>query len=545
MKPSVKKLKPVQNDISRGERTSSGNSQEPSPNMQSRNFISGGCETPGHIVHLSPNDALIDRFIIIKRLGHGRLGGVYLAKDTLRSIEVALKVIEVGPFRNDDASLLLNHELNIHQQITNHRHILRIFDIHPVPWGGINLLLMSMEYADGGTFRQWLEDYKDDLQTRRTTGLQYFKVVGQAVGTTHDCGVVHLDLKPENFLFVNGVLKISDFGASLSKQQLNQKEMFNSQGPFFIGTNKYMSPEHFLAPHPRNLGQQADIYSLGVILFELLHPDSQTPFIGTYDQLERIHSSAEAPKFYGIDEGLASIVSACLNKNPEDRYQSVWDLLEDIEYGYCRNQAVRFKADSEQDRSEQIDEILQTATLNFLQKKFNEAFKDSERVLSIDAGNLKAMQLREELQRRFDQAEQIYQILERLIQEQCDLNELIRLLHEAVNIYPNHPAGHVIQTRIAIKASEYKNLMQQGRAALRAEHWESALELFEKAYQLNSQTRNLNPVIQMLRRLVAWRGQIDQSLRNENLRKACVFAKLVDHQVAEMNNKIRALKYDS
>jgi len=87
--------------------------------------------------------------------------------------------------------------------------------------------------------------------------------------------------------------------------------------------------------------------------------------------------------------------------------------------------------------------------------------------------------------------------------------------------------------------------MQQGRAALRAEHWESALELFEKAYQLNSQTRNLNPVIQMLRRLVAWRGQIDQSLRNENLRKACVFAKLVDHQVAEMNNKIRALKYDS
>jgi len=301
----------------------------------SGNFLSGPYVQQRPLVTLSQGDILVERFKIKRSIGIGRFSSVYLAEDSLGKKEVALKVVEVGPMSNDIADLQLRREMKIHSRISNHKYVIKIYDMHYAHWGGTGLLLLSMEYGDGDTFRKFLLEHSDDLKKRQTIGLNYFKQACHGVEAVHEAKAVHLDLKPENLLFCGEVLKVSDFGAAKAAQQMTQMSASSQEmSSIGEGTPAYMSPEHISAPHPDDVDSRADIYALGIILFELLHPTCRQPFGGSNTRLKECHLTVPAPYLKEACAGMADIIAKCLEKDPANRYQTVRELIDDVEMGF-------------------------------------------------------------------------------------------------------------------------------------------------------------------------------------------------------------------
>ena len=143
---------------------------------EGRYFVSGCKQQKSPFVDLNIGQTLLeDRFTIERRLGSGSMSTVYLASDALRQEIVALKIIDVGPFGNNLLESQLRKEVQFHSRINDYQNIVKVFDIHFDSFKASRLLIMSMEYADGGTFRQWLLKNTADIQTRQSKGVSLIK----------------------------------------------------------------------------------------------------------------------------------------------------------------------------------------------------------------------------------------------------------------------------------------------------------------------------------------------------------------------------------
>ena len=306
------------------------------------------------MLDLAPG-ARLDRFVVKQLLGRGGASAVYLAEDTVRSDDVAVKLTPVGPSDPGVSAEQLQREREVYDRIQDHRHVLKVHDVHLVRHGAMRLLVLSMEHADGGAFRQWLA--ANDWQTRRTEGLTHFKQICLGVAAIHECGLIHGDVKPENFLFVDGVLKAADFGFSACVQRLTRRLDSTDEdrrAEFEAGTPAYMSPEQFVAPYREDLDARADIYSLAAVLYEILHPQCRPPFGGTYARLRDLHLHAPPPALPEASEAVAHVVARCLQKDPDDRCQSVHELLDCLEGRHVSAINVAADADLGSDVADQI-----------------------------------------------------------------------------------------------------------------------------------------------------------------------------------------------
>lgn len=295
-------------------------------------FLSSLPTQPKGALDIRPGTRLLNRFNVKALIGRGGCGTVYLAEDTLRYQDLAIKIVEVGPCRPDIAEVLFKREISLQQRISDHRHVIKVYDIHYSPTPGTGVLILSMEYADGGTFRKWLVEHCRDAKTRETKGLDIIKQACAGIQTIHQAGAIHLDVKPENLLFVKGSLKVADFGTVRFLQSIRKKSG-HSALPDVHGTPTYMSPEQFDDVFSPPLSGTSDIYSLGVILYELLHHACQPPFSGDFERLRYLHVNAVAQMLTNIGTAKAQIVAKCLEKNPSKRFQKVEELLQAIENG--------------------------------------------------------------------------------------------------------------------------------------------------------------------------------------------------------------------
>jgi len=501
-------------------------------------FFSGPSTTPGAVVELSPGVTLLDRFQVKTDLGRGRFASVYLAEDMLKNVNVALKVVEVAPSDARGRLCALQQEMATHSKLVDYRNVIRVYDLYPAPWGGTRLLLMSMEHADGGSLRQWLREHIDDLRARQTLGLDFFKQMCRGVGTVHDANIVQLDLKPENLLISGGVIKISDFGtASFLRSPHEDTDIYCESHSLENGTPTYMSPEHFITPHPEDLDQRSDIYSIGVILYEILDPKCQPPFEGSFDRLRNLHLKVPAPRLSGTEEKYANIVARCLEKNKSDRYQTIWELLDDLEEHPGRNgsSASWNKTDS---NTNQVEDFWEKVSTSYAQGNLNEATRLMEEDL-IDQSYPQACVLRAKIKERFDQAEIFYREIAGNI-ENGDLANQIELLEEAIRIYPDHPSGRLVQAKLSLRAKGYSRKMEQGYNALLNENWEAALDCFLRAQRCHCGAPHLGYRIDFLNKIVTLRQNIDQALLNEEFTKARNLAAVMDHHVQQMRTTLPA-----
>ncbi len=268
---------------------------------------------------------LVDnRYNLIKLIGSGGMGQVYLALDKDLDERVAVKMMRQELF-DQHQSINFKEEIRLARQIT-HRNVLRIFDFGA--WQ--DFYYITMEYISGYDLGELLAR-KGALETH--IGILLARQICTAMHVAHDQGIIHRDLKPANFMINRqGILKITDFGLAMRVQ--NSAEEPRETNPRVnkqvMGTPKYMAPEQFIGGE---LDQRTDIYAIGVILFEIF--TGKPPYVAKdFKRYAQKHALDELPMLiYGDRKAplpLQSIVHKAMAKSPDDRYQSVRALLDDL-----------------------------------------------------------------------------------------------------------------------------------------------------------------------------------------------------------------------
>ncbi len=273
--------------------------------------VTGSNKTPGGFVPIEP-DQLAEKFPhleIIELLGQGGMGAVYKARQKQLDRLVALKILpqEVG----QDAAFAerFTREARSLAKL-NHPQIVTVYDFGHTEDA---LYYFIMEFVDG-------TDLRHIIQAGELTSEQALIIVPQiceALHYAHKKGIVHRDIKPENILLdTDGNVKIADFGLARLLDKETSAYTLTQSGQR-MGTPHYMAPEQ--VEHPQQVDHRADIYSLGVVFYEML--TGELP-IGLF---------APPSKKVQVDVRLDEIVLHTLEKEPKRRYQHASEIKTDVE----------------------------------------------------------------------------------------------------------------------------------------------------------------------------------------------------------------------
>ncbi|HEY7636502.1 MAG TPA: protein kinase [Gemmatimonadales bacterium] len=265
-------------------------------------------------------NAIADRYTIVRELGRGGMATVYLAQDIRNSRQVAVKVL--GP---ELASAIgtgrFNREIEIAARLV-HPHIVPLFE------SGVaeGLLYYVMPLIEGESLRGRLAregalPVEDVVRIARE--------VGGALNFAHQHGFVHRDIKPENILLQAGTAYLADFGIALAVQGADQERLTNTG--LSLGTPAYMSPEQ--ASGDRRIDERSDIYSLGSVVYEMLAGDP--PFEGS-PRVVVARIMTERPVRLGairptIPEAMSEVVGRAMAKMPADRFRTADEFVRALE----------------------------------------------------------------------------------------------------------------------------------------------------------------------------------------------------------------------
>jgi tetratricopeptide (TPR) repeat protein len=284
---------------------------------------------------------IVSHYRVIRKLGAGGMGEVYLAEDTTLHRKVALKLLSGDYTRNDDALRRFVHEAQAASAL-NHPNILTIHEFGQQD--GVQFI--ATEFVEGQTLRQRLAGGKMSLADTLDITIQ----VAAALGAAHQAGIVHRDIKPENIMLrPDGYVKVLDFGVAkltehaaashapesqLANEQAGESDStllaFSTEPGVVMGTPNYMSPEQVRG---YAVDSRSDIFSLGVVIYELVtgHQPFQGPTFS--DVIAAILTSQPPPisQFVpGARQELQGIFDKAIAKNRDHRYQSAQELLVDM-----------------------------------------------------------------------------------------------------------------------------------------------------------------------------------------------------------------------
>jgi eukaryotic-like serine/threonine-protein kinase len=270
----------------------------------------------------------LSHYKILKRLGSGGMGEVYLAQDTKLERTVALKILPAEMSSDPERTRRFIQEAKAASAL-EHPNVAHIHEISESE--GVNFIVM--QYVEGQTLDAKIQGKPIDTAEIINIGIQ----IVDALVESHGKGVIHRDLKPANIMISSrDQVKILDFGLALIRRSVQPDEaselatMAMTESGIVMGTVPYMSPEQAMG---KRVDHRTDIYSLGVLLYEMA--TGRRPFTGNnpMETVERItHSQPEAiSRFnYNVPWELERIIRKCLEKSREERYQSATELLVDL-----------------------------------------------------------------------------------------------------------------------------------------------------------------------------------------------------------------------
>ncbi len=267
---------------------------------------------------------------ILKKIGAGGMGEVYLAEDTRLNRKVALKVLPEN-ISADKERLRRFEQEAFAASALNHPNILTIYE-----FGAENgTHFLASEFIKGATLREKLQSQSIDLAETLNTAIQ----IASALQAAHDAGIIHRDIKPENVMIRDdGYVKVLDFGLAkllepptgwLNADEEAQTQM-QTQAGMIMGTAAYMSPEQASG---KAVDARTDVFSLGVVLYEML--TRRQPFTGEtiIQTIVAILEKEPLPVSQFVKDypsEIERIIFKSLAKNKDERYQSAKDLLMDL-----------------------------------------------------------------------------------------------------------------------------------------------------------------------------------------------------------------------
>src|SRR5579859_6038988 len=268
---------------------------------------------------LGPGSVIGARYEIIQLLGEGGMGAVYKAHDRELERDVALKLIRAELARNPEILARFKQELILARQVT-HKNVIRIYDLGQAD----GFKFITMDFVEGQDLRALL------IANGKLAPEQAARIMLQicrALEAAHTEGVIHRDLKPQNIMLdPSGRVYVMDFGIARSAYLPGM-----TQTGALIGTPEYMSPEQ---GRGEKLTERSDIFSLGIIFYELLTGKSPYPADAPLGTLwKRLQEKPKPPAEIDVTvpKPLNDIVMSALEIEPEKRLSSAREMAQQLE----------------------------------------------------------------------------------------------------------------------------------------------------------------------------------------------------------------------
>ncbi len=356
----------------------------------------------------------LGKYQILGVLGKGSMGVVYKGVDPRIGKLVAIKTMNQKNLSDPNMQERFYREGNILGQL-NHRNIISVYNVGEDQ----ETCYIAMEYLDGTTLEKIVRGKKRNLPLQMR--LEIVKQVCEGVHAAHQQGIIHRDLKPANiFLLNDDHVKVLDFGvAHFKNSQLTTSGVV-------IGTINYIAPEQITG---LKIDLRADIFSIGVILFELLA--NKHPFVGKNlsQTMVRIINE-DTPRVPDIPDSLNQVVRKSLQKDRDQRYSSAMELANDLE-NVMRTQAF---VDTLNDETI-VDADLQKAQKSYVRKLVEERIGSIEEALKNEEVD-QAKDLIEQLSSFVDNTAVIEPLMARLKEAQSQRKKRIsfvtQLTHETL-----------------------------------------------------------------------------------------------------------------
>jgi serine/threonine protein kinase/Tfp pilus assembly protein PilF len=289
----------------------------PVPGAELKGLPTQTLQTP--VTEIATGTTLAGRYQVIEELGHGGMGRVYKVFDTDIKEKIALKLLRPEIALDKETVERFSNELKLARKIS-HRNVCRMFDLGKAE----GTTFITMEFVAGEDLKKLIRK-TGQLGAGRAVSIG--KQVCEGLAEAHHLGVVHRDLKPQNIMVdEDGNARIMDFGIARS---LRGKGITGAG--VMIGTPEYMSPEQV---EGKEVDQRSDIYSLGVILFEMV--TGHVPFEGDTAFTIGVKHKSERPRNprelnAQIPDDLSRLILRCLEKDKTKRYHTAEELRTDLE----------------------------------------------------------------------------------------------------------------------------------------------------------------------------------------------------------------------
>jgi tetratricopeptide (TPR) repeat protein len=262
---------------------------------------------------------LSKRYKLIEELGRGGMGIVIKAQDILLGRVAAIKIMSTGGASDPKRIDAFIREARTSASL-NHPNIVTVYDVGE----DRNAFYIVMEFVEGMTLKRFLEDYAEGMPAQLSIFVAVQMLKGLAYA--HEKGIIHRDIKPSNIMWTpKRVAKLMDFGLAKAMEEIKHGETIVG------GTPLYMSPEQILG---EKTDSRTDIYSFGCTLYEML--SGKPPFTQGDVGYHHVHTPPIPINSINtqIPQWLSDITIKCLEKLPENRYQSVEQLFNDIQKSY-------------------------------------------------------------------------------------------------------------------------------------------------------------------------------------------------------------------
>ncbi|MCL1945928.1 MAG: serine/threonine protein kinase [Chitinivibrionia bacterium] len=265
----------------------------------------------------------IANFEIIQEIGHGGMGEVYLAKQMPVGRDVALKVLPVRSASDPEYAEAIKRFDSEAKAVSllEHDNIVTLYDYGFTD----NVNYLAMQYINGSSLFDLIQKYRPmpiDMI------VEYAKQICRGLNYAHAKGVIHRDIKPQNILVSKDSNRchITDFGIA----KIKREERITIVG-MAVGTPEYMSPEQ---AEGKNLDQQTDVYSLGILIYEMC--TGNPPFYGNDPMsvaYRQVHEEPKKPSKlrHDIPVRLENIILKALRKNKNERYRGTHEILKDLD----------------------------------------------------------------------------------------------------------------------------------------------------------------------------------------------------------------------
>ena len=270
---------------------------------------------------------LDDKYLIEQRLGSGGMCDVYRARHIAMDKEIAIKILKPELAADPKIAQRFEQEARAASRV-RHPHAI---DVTDCGIGAHNVPYLVMQLVDGQTVRELIGEY-GPLTIERVTNI--LRQASGALEAAHSVGVIHRDIKPDNIIIaqVDGEdwVEVVDFGVAKIQEDVNRRAALTGEN-FIIGTPRYMSPEQC---EEKPVDARSDIYSLGVVAYEMLTGDA--PFDGNSSTRLLMAHVAEPPpplrrKRPDISPEVEAVVMRALEKNPDLRQQSAAEFAREFE----------------------------------------------------------------------------------------------------------------------------------------------------------------------------------------------------------------------